>query len=238
MAVDTDATNFELRLALDLGSSKTACGAQLAVVGEDPDPAKTVIVELEDGHRCVPSIMGFVRRGDSFLFRWGHDFRKRLRDGSLVGVEHFVFENVKVCLIPSPWQHERRQTVQQELDRLASARGSRDQLTPQWLLECYLSQIRKTVDRQIRKVYPARLREQLTGAQRRWTLMVPEQAAGPPTKVFSDMAPRAGFPNVTLVSEAETAAAFRLREYVLQTPAVSDIFEVQIAPLFDHWGYG
>lgn len=214
---------YELRLSLDLGTSKVIAACQMAEIGEDPSPDRTITIELEDGKNYSPSLIGWVRDGEGYAFCWGHYLRRHLQDGDLALDAHFVFENIKMCIYKSSWQQERRRTVQQELDRLTTAGCTTAPRTPEALLQHYLVHVRRRIDEQLPVLYP---RVELDTLPRCWTILVPEVAAEGTAAEFAELVEQAGFPNATQVSKTETAAAYRLREYACRHPGLDDMFQV------------
>lgn len=231
-------SDFELRRALDYGTSQTSFGELALKKGTLPNPDQPQILPLQDNQPKVAQVIGSAKVDGDFRFFWGDEMEKILLRTDLSRDEVFVFPNPKMFIWPSEVQELARRQAEAELERYEKVTGSQEQRTLEWLATQHLRAVREAAEEASVSAWKHTWTAEEVGRMKvTWFLTVPEiskdVSSEATNKSLAEMAEAAGFPpGIILVTETESAAAHRLHRYLRSIKGAPSPLKVNLQ---DQW---
>lgn len=211
----TGLEELEVLWIIDYGTKTAPVGAQIRHRNQEPSPGKTSILCLQGQSRKeVPQIVGYVLRNESLEFVWGYEL-SRLRQSAKKGTCIVVaaFERLKLAILGTGKESvDARERIEDELKNLDVPEKSAEDLFVRHLVALKPA-IASAVSKEFASSGNHRTAQQISELPVHVFFAAPEMVDLGRLHNLSKLLMLAGFPETTLVPEAEAAGAWHAWRY-------------------------
>ena len=214
-----DPKDWQKAIGLDWGTSQSSAGSNIRRKCSEPNPNRTILLQLQQHVQQVPQIIGWVKlEGQSELY-WGQEFEEIIDTYDLGRDELFIFRHPKMFFFPSAVQDRELQRAEAELARLEAAWQPEAELTLQWLVTEHFKHLRMAAEAAVRSQWGTRFTAaQIDAMDTHWIITTPEISTHATDQMLSRIFKNAGFPpGIIPAKETEAAAAWQIDEHLLST---------------------
>ncbi|KAK4896493.1 hypothetical protein LTR27_005709 [Elasticomyces elasticus] len=201
------ASECELHLLVDDGTSNLAVSCQIVKAGKQLRSDRTKILRLQADEQEIPQMVALhLRTGE---LRWGYDVDDWISSGQAQPEDLLQFQMLKACICDPAEAEKVNNTLSKHLGR--RRHKSHDVF---WLKLRHLKLVRKAIDIALCVAYPEFDAEWFAEVPRQTLLAIPEISLPDSNRKLQDLMFRAGFrEQVRLVSETQLASAWQLSKY-------------------------
>ncbi|KAK5690643.1 hypothetical protein LTR97_012199 [Elasticomyces elasticus] len=224
------ASEYELHLIVDDGTSNLAVGSQIVKAGQRLRPDLTKILRLQADEQEIPQVVALhLRTGE---LRWGYNVDDWTSSGLVQPEDLLQFQTLKACICDP---HEADKVNRTLSKHLGSRRHKSHDVF--WLKLRHLKLVRKAIEVALCNAYPQFNAEWFAKVPRQTLLAIPEISLPDSNRKLQDLMFQAGFrEQVRLVSETQLASAWQLSKYAASGEVVMDLKKGEDALVLDGGG--